>query len=73
MADLSMKPISEVRPGDEVVGFTVGELKDGLSHARQYLTPAVVKNVFSRPAPVVKMYLDSGEVIRCTPDHRCLS
>jgi len=70
MADLSMKPISKVCPGDQIVGFETGELKPGASHARQSLVPATVKNVFSRTAKVVKMYLDSGEVIRCTPDHR---
>lgn len=71
MADLTSKPISEIKVGDQLVGFGFeGEVKDGAGHERQSLKIATVKNVFVSHAPIVKMTLDSGEVIRCTPDHR---
>lgn len=66
MSDMTMKPIGEVRAGDEVVGFDKRDVPGG----RFKLTRSKVLEVHSRVAPVVKMTLDSGEVIRCTPDHR---
>lgn len=70
MSDLTMKPISEVRMGDEVVGFQKREAGNEEAYGRLELTRATVKNVFRYKAPVVKITLDSGEVIRCTQDHK---
>lgn len=71
MADLSMKPISTVRAGDVVVGFETNPLGEDAGYSRQRLVPAKVKAVHRYPsARVVRMKLDSGEVIRCTPDHK---
>jgi intein/homing endonuclease len=68
MADLSMKPIGEVAAGDEVVGFETSSVRGGGKRAR--LRPAKVISVSKSTQPVVKITLDSGEVIRCTEDHR---
>jgi predicted phage terminase large subunit-like protein len=69
MADLSMKPIGEVKTGDTVIGFSRKQRKDGRP-GRLKLAKAAVTEVQSFVAPVVRMTLDSGEVVRCTPDHR---
>lgn len=71
MSDLSMKSIGEIAVGDEVVGFAQRQRPDGIP-GRMKLERALVLEVHSHLAPVVKMYLDSGEVIRCTEDHRWL-
>jgi predicted phage terminase large subunit-like protein len=65
MSDLSMKPISEVKQGDKLVGFTIG---NKLRRAR--LQVAEVKSISVSQQPVVKMTFASGEVIRCTPNHK---
>lgn len=76
MGDLSMKPISEVREGDEVVGIDVPapmEEKEPWGrrdYRRKRLRRAFVTRVMQRVAPVVRITLSSGRVIRCTPDHR---
>ncbi len=69
MADLSMRNIGEVRAGDEIVGFSKKERVDG-KNGRNRLQRATVLAVQKRKAKVVKMTLDSGEVIRCTRDHK---
>ena len=71
MSDLSLKPISEVHEGDEVVGFAPGEIQEGASYARTHLQPTkVVKTYRYTNASIVKLRLASGEYARCTPDHR---
>ena len=71
MSDLSMRPISEVKAGDSVVGFTTDTSgTDFGKYKRRHLRPSKVNAVTIIQAPVVRMTLDSGEVIRCTPDHR---
>jgi phage terminase large subunit-like protein len=65
MADFSVKKISEVVPGDEIVGFISGN-KDNNSR----LVKTKVLEVNSRIAKVQKMYMGSGRIIRCTPDHQ---
>ena len=72
MADLSLRPISEVRVGDKIIGFSTPERRDGdpRNYRRQHLVHAEVKSVYTYVAPVVRMTLDSGRVIRCTRDHK---
>lgn len=72
MSDLSMKPISEIRVGDEIVGFEVGTdpRRQGDKFARRRLVRTVVEDVHVSVRPVVKVTLDSGKVIRCTADHK---
>lgn len=70
MADLTMRPIAEVREGDVVVGFTVpGAGRNGTRFSKRKLVPARVGNVTRSVRPVVRVTLDSGRVIRCTEDH----
>lgn len=64
MADLSLKSIDSVREGDEVLGW----VRDHGGRSRMVRTR--VKRSFRYVGSVVKMTLDSGEVIRCTPDHK---
>lgn len=65
MGDLSMKPIGEVKKGDKVVGFNIGN-----DHHRAQLQIAEVISISVSKQPVVKMTFASGETIRCTPDHK---
>jgi predicted phage terminase large subunit-like protein len=64
MADLSLRRIDQVRAGDKILGW---ERVDG---RRSSMVETTIKQVFKYHAPVVKMTLDSGDVIRCTPDHK---
>lgn len=66
MSDWSMKPIKDVRVGDEVMGFSIGTTKGG----RSELVPTVVEEINSRLADVQRVVFDDGEEIRCTPDHQ---
>jgi hypothetical protein len=65
MADLSLSRIDAVREGDSILGFVIGT-----KEKRARLLPTNVKSVSVSRQPVVKITLDSGRVIRCTPDHK---
>lgn len=67
MADFSQKLLKDVVVGDEVIGFTDGNTK---AHSR--LTSSTVVANGSRRSKVVELTMESGRVIRCTPDHRWL-
>lgn len=64
MSDWSMKPISEIVVGDEVVGIA-----QGYGKYKSCLTKATVNLVESMEKEVVKITLESGKVICCTADH----
>jgi predicted phage terminase large subunit-like protein len=66
MGDLSLKPISEVKIGDEVVGFE--EKADRKN--RRSLKKSIVKNIYTYHADVSNIKLSSGKIIRCTADHK---
>jgi len=72
MGDLSLKPIGELQIGDEVIGWSFNDkpVEESSSYVRQSLKRTKVVDIFSSVKPIVKVTLDSGEVIRCTPDHR---
>jgi len=73
MADLSDKSIEQVRPGDEIMGFSVDtESKhEGEVCSRRKLKVATVKNVFKyENAEIVKLVFASGRTARCTRDHK---
>jgi predicted phage terminase large subunit-like protein len=69
MRDLSMRPISEIKEGDEIIGWTEGD-PEATPINRRSLTVATVKSISVSEQPLVKMTLESGAVIRCTPDHK---
>ncbi len=68
MGDYSFKPMGEIVVGDEVIGW---EYRSGpMGQQRKVLVRTPVLAIQRRMAPeVVKVTLESGEVIRCTPDH----
>jgi hypothetical protein len=69
MADGTFKPIGEIVVGDEVMGWTWGQGEGG--HWRKRLVPTPVLAVQRREAPmVIEATMESGRVIRCTPDHQ---
>jgi hypothetical protein len=68
MGDTSFKPIGDVRVGDEVIGWD-----DGGKGRYRKLVRAKVTAIHKRIAPIVKVTLASGRVLRCTPDHQWLN
>lgn len=74
MADLSFKPLGDVKVGDKVVGWTriKVEGKVGIRSKRK-LVRATVTDVRRRIANVVAIQFESGKVIRCTADHKWLA
>lgn len=69
MADLTVKPVGNIVPGDKIIGFTRTKKKPKARDSRHSLVLSEVLEVFRRKAPVVSITLDSGEIVRCTPDH----
>ena len=65
MSDMSLKNIEDVKVGDRVVGFTNGNVNENGK-----LVKSKVLTIGNRVAKVVKITLESGKVIRCTPDHK---
>lgn len=68
MADLTFKPLGEVGVGDEVVGWSNTLRAKG----RKRLAPSKVVAVHKHLASLVKLTMESGNVIRCTADHEWL-
>jgi len=64
MDNWDSKPISEVKEGEYVVGWGMGS-----GTGKRKVCRSKVIKVQSRLAHVVKIFLESGKVIRCTPDH----
>lgn len=70
MANHTMKAISEIEIGDIVVGSEKRHPAKGKSKCKlEYLTPSKVTAIHKREAPIIKITLQSGTTIRCTPDH----
>lgn len=68
MADGTFKPIGEVVVGDEVIGW---DWKVGPQRRRKRMVSTKVLATKRREAPmVVEATMESGRVIRCTPDHQ---
>lgn len=65
MADLSMKPIGEIKIDDKIIGFLPPTDK-----TRRKLCVSEVKKITRSIRPVFKITLDSGHIIRCTEDHK---
>jgi len=65
MADWTTKPISEVNVGDVVMGYQKGSLE-----ARMSFVPSVVQETSVRVAAVQTMRMASGNIVRCTSQHR---
>ncbi len=69
MGDYSFKPIGEIVEGDEVIGWIYNTGPGG--QKRKKLVRTKVVAVQRRIAPmVVRVTMESGRVIRCTPDHQ---
>ncbi|PWT75583.1 MAG: hypothetical protein C5B60_05170 [Chloroflexi bacterium] len=71
MADLSLKPIGEIREGDKIVGFTTDTEwnEEDQSFIKRKLVQTEVKAISRSFRKVVKITLDNDRTIRCTPDH----
>jgi len=67
MSDWSLKKISEVKVGDEVVGFTLDKGK------KRRLVKSKVKNTFTKKDQVYKLGMKSGKEVLCTKDHRWMT
>jgi hypothetical protein len=68
MGDYSFKPIGEVQRGDEIIGWIYSTGEGG--QQRKKLVRTKVLATKRRMAPeVVRITMESGRVVRCTPDH----
>lgn len=65
MADRTEKPISEVQPGDMVLGYTKGTMEN-----RMKLVPTKVLATNGLHRPVCDYVMESGHTVRATRDHR---
>lgn len=65
MADLSFKPMGEIKVGDQVVGWATPPHRG----ANRTLGASTVVAVQRRVSPIVKVTMESGRTLRCTPDH----
>lgn len=63
MADWSVKKISEIQPGDEVVGFKFGDGK------RTHYVKTKVLRVHKGRDYVYSVDMESGRTVKCTKDH----
>lgn len=71
MADWTCKPICEVRPGDEIIGFESKGAAAGYGQPqRQRLFVSKVLRTFTYRAPVHDLEMASGRKVRCTIDHK---
>lgn len=74
MGDFSFKEIGQIVVGDEVIGwdrYETGSGPRGASQQKTHLVRTKVLAVNRRIAPmIVKITMESGRVIRCTPDHK---
>lgn len=68
MANWESKEIAEVAPGDQIIGFELGN-----SNTRRKLVTTTVKNTFSKIGDVYEYTLASGRKVRCTLDHKWFS
>ncbi len=72
MGDYSFRPIRDVKVGDEVIGATPGRGYRGRKE-RDRLCRATVTQIHRKRDLVVRVTLESGRILYCTPDHRWLS
>jgi len=66
MADWSVRAIKSVKAGDSVVGWNDADLKPKL-------TPAKVVAAGNLLGNVIEFQMESGRIVRCTPDHKWFS
>lgn len=65
MGDFSSKPISEVKVGDEVIGWGPHE-----ESGRDVMVRSKVLGAFKKkPERIIKVTMKSGRTVRCTKDH----
>lgn len=74
MGDYSFKQLGDVEVGDVVIGWKPREVDArtgtyGSNLLREQLCRSRVLSVNRRTAPIVRITLQSGNVIRCTADH----
>lgn len=68
MADYGFKAMGDILPGEKVIGWVRGQVG---SRSQTRLVASEVLAVKRRMAPeIVRITMESGRVIRCTPDHK---
>ena len=83
MADGTFRPLGEIEPGDEVMGWHTPEvstarrgrqrIETGTENQRRMMSSATVEGVLVRRAEVYEFTLEDGSKIKCTPDHKWLA
>lgn len=65
MGDGSLKPIEDIKEGDEVYTYE--------KETKKYVIEIVEKTFINKPKPMVEIEFENGEIIRCTADHKFLT
>lgn len=69
MENLDFKQIQHINPGDVVVGYERRFGKTGAKHKRKFLCQAQVTQVLKRQSSMIRLSMQSGRQVVCTPDH----
>ena len=76
MGDYSFKPLGDIKIGDEIIGWHRPTKQRKPTSKQKYtqrtLCKSIVLNIHKHKAKVIKVTLESGTTIRCTPDHKWL-
>jgi DNA repair photolyase len=70
LADLRAIPISELKPGDILLG--VSQEGAFFTNSHKYV-PSVVEHIWTTRKPVYEVELENGSTVRCSGDHRWLT
>lgn len=70
MGDCTFRDLGDVKVGDEVMGW---ERVPAGKHTLRALRKSRVLASRTRMAPLIRVVMESGRVLRCTPDHRWLN
>ncbi len=65
MGDFSIKPIHQIRAGEEVLG-----IRQGCDGEKTRFVKSLVKNTFKKEAALQTVCLSNGDEVDCTPDHK---
>lgn len=70
MGDMSFRPLGDIKPGDVIIGWETQKTRAyKKQHVKEVLTRTRVLAVQRRVAPIVRVTMASGRVLRCTLDH----
>jgi len=71
LSDFTTKSISQIKAGEEVIGFTIGKYGGSGIRIKSKLVKAKVKSVYKyKNRPIITLVMKSGRIVRCTKEHK---